>query len=266
MVPGWWLLWNLNTSWNPIFFFLMWTGASLILWALTSNGYPGVRKHIALLLISVPVWWWFEFVNGWVGNWEYIVIEGSYTPSQHIVMSSIAYSTVLPALDASFKLFLGDRLTTSFGSVKNTSSSNYIFWVQICMGVICQACVFIWPHFCYPLVWVSPFLIFDGLVGIRGGHTITQSLISRNLALPILVALGALLCGILWEFWNYWATPKWVYHIPYFDFFHIFEMPILGYGGYVPFGWSIYQLLSLNNNKFVPRYNSQADNHQLVNT
>jgi len=25
----------------------------------------------------------------------------------------------------------------------------------------------------------------------------------------------------------------------------VFEMPVLGYGGYVPFSWSIYQLLGL---------------------
>ena len=249
MVPGWWLLWTLNTLWNPIFFFLMWTGASLVLWALSSGGYPGVRRHSALLLISIPVWWWFEFVNGWVGNWEYVV-EDIYTPLQHMVMSSIAYSTVLPALDASFKLFLEGKLTTP--SRTNISNSNHVLWAQICMGMVCQSCVFVWPSFCYPLVWVSPFLIVDGIIGMMGGQTITQSLISRNLALPVLVAGGALLCGILWEFWNYWAAPKWVYHIPYLDFFHIFEMPILGYGGYVPFGWSMYQLLCLT--KLVPMH------------
>jgi hypothetical protein len=26
---------------------------------------------------------------------------------------------------------------------------------------------------------------------------------------------------------------------------HVFEMPLLGYGGYVPFGWSIYVLVGL---------------------
>jgi len=36
--------------------------------------------------------------------------------------------------------------------------------------------------------------------------------------------------------------PKWIYHIPYLEVLHVFEMPVLGYTGYVPFAWSVYQL------------------------
>jgi hypothetical protein len=36
--------------------------------------------------------------------------------------------------------------------------------------------------------------------------------------------------------WNFNAIPKWEYDIAFFEFLHIFEMPILGYGGYLPFG------------------------------
>jgi hypothetical protein len=54
-----------------------------------------------------------------------------------------------------------------------------------------------------------------------------------------------LLCGVLWEFWNYWAAPKWVYDVPRLGFGKVFEMPILGYGGYVPFAWSVVQFVRL---------------------
>ena len=40
--------------------------------------------------------------------------------------------------------------------------------------------------------------------------------------------------------WNYWAFPKCQYTIPYGDFAYVFEMPLLGYGGYVPFGLETY--------------------------
>ena len=36
-----------------------------------------------------------------------------------------------------------------------------------------------------------------------------------------------------------------IYHVPLLDFGKVFEMPILGYGGYIPFVWSIYQMLRL---------------------
>jgi hypothetical protein len=36
--------------------------------------------------------------------------------------------------------------------------------------------------------------------------------------------------------WNVNSAAKWVYSIPFVDRFHLFEMPLLGYAGYVPFG------------------------------
>lgn len=39
--------------------------------------------------------------------------------------------------------------------------------------------------------------------------------------------------------------PRWIYHIDYVEFLHVFEMPLLGYLGYIPFAWSIYQLVHL---------------------
>jgi hypothetical protein len=54
----------------------------------------------------------------------------------------------------------------------------------------------------------------------------------RNL---YLLLLSGLLCGILWECWNFWAGSKWLYTIPYVGFLKIFEMPILGFFGFPPF-------------------------------
>ncbi len=48
--------------------------------------------------------------------------------------------------------------------------------------------------------------------------------------------------GIFWEFWNYWAIPKWIYNVPFVGFFKIFEMPILGYFGYFPFAFELYTM------------------------
>ena len=60
-----------------------------------------------------------------------------------------------------------------------------------------------------------------------------------------LLASG-LLCGFLWEFWNYWALSKWTYTVPYFGNIKIFEMPVLGFLGFPPFAvecWAIYILV-----------------------
>ena len=49
----------------------------------------------------------------------------------------------------------------------------------------------------------------------------------------LLIAGGS--CGLLWEFWNFWATAKWHYTFPLAQDFKIFEMPLPGYIGFGPF-------------------------------
>ena len=60
----------------------------------------------------------------------------------------------------------------------------------------------------------------------------------------IIVCVGiGLLCGLLWEFWNYWAAAKWTYTIPFLGNIKIFEMPVLGFLGFPPFAvecWVLY--------------------------
>jgi len=60
-----------------------------------------------------------------------------------------------------------------------------------------------------------------------------------------LLASG-LVCGVLWEFWNYWAIAKWTYTVPFFGNVKIFEMPVLGFLGFPPFAvecWVMYIFL-----------------------
>jgi hypothetical protein len=48
--------------------------------------------------------------------------------------------------------------------------------------------------------------------------------------------LSGFLCGILWEFWNYWSRAKWHYTVPIMERLKIFEMPVPGYLGFPAFG------------------------------
>jgi glutaredoxin len=48
--------------------------------------------------------------------------------------------------------------------------------------------------------------------------------------------LSGLLCGLLWEAWNYLSVSKWVYSVPFLEDVKIFEMPVPGYIGFLVFG------------------------------
>ena len=44
--------------------------------------------------------------------------------------------------------------------------------------------------------------------------------------------IGGLVCGLLWECWNYWARTKWIYTVPVPPDIKLFEMPLAGYLGF----------------------------------
>jgi hypothetical protein len=42
--------------------------------------------------------------------------------------------------------------------------------------------------------------------------------------------------------WNFYSWPKWYYTVPYVGWAKVFEMPLLGYLGYIPFAWELFAL------------------------
>jgi len=57
--------------------------------------------------------------------------------------------------------------------------------------------------------------------------------------------VGCLICGFFWELWNFWSYPRWVYDVPFVGVLKVFEMPLLGYGGYLPFALELFALYHL---------------------
>ena len=55
------------------------------------------------------------------------------------------------------------------------------------------------------------------------------------------------MCGVLWEFWNYWAETKWLYTVPLPEWLRIqlFEMPVIGFLGFPPFAVEYFVLTEL---------------------
>ena len=233
-------MWTQETMWNPLFFVGTWMGATLLMYALV-RGYPGWRAHLLLIVLSVPLWWWFELVNYRVENWEYVGRRG-YSHAEYFLLASVAFSTVIPALHSAWGLTIG-RPEPAGADVKAWAARWFL--AEALGGVALLAAIFVLPRLFFPFVWVGPFLMVDGLVGMGGGRSLLVELVRGRWRLAAAVGAGGLLCGVLWEFWNFWATPKWVYHLPYLDFIDVFEMPILGYAGYIPFAWSVYQLLQV---------------------
>jgi len=104
------------------------------------------------------------------------------------------------------------------------------------MGEVRLTVIGVWPNYFFAFLWVSPLLIIVSLQALmKEPHVLTD--VSRgDWRFVMSSALAALICGWFWEMWNYYSYAKWVYTIPFVHRFQIFEMPLLGYAGYLPFG------------------------------
>ncbi len=94
----------------------------------------------------------------------------------------------------------------------------------------------VWPDRLFPLLWLSPLLVMTSAQALAGRPTLFAPVARGDWNRLYRLALAALICGFFWEMWNYGSLARWSYTVPFVNRFHLFEMPILGYAGYVPFG------------------------------
>lgn len=242
-----WLLEGPRTHWG---FFPLWLGYCLAvdaaafcrkgssLFSRNTGGYAG------MYLISALAWWVFEFINWRTANWIYLGEENT-GPIGFFVLSSFSFSTVIPAV------FGTAELVATFRPIRNLKSSRPLLLtrssltVMFASGWVMLALLFIWPEYFFPLVWISVFFILEPINARRGYQTLTGFLARGDWRPVVALSTGCLICGFFWEMWNFFSYPKWIYEIPFVGFLKIFEMPLLGYGGYIPFSWELFAFYHL---------------------
>ena len=107
---------------------------------------------------------------------------------------------------------------------------------SIPIGVLCLLLCLALPRYIFGLAWVFLIFIVDGYNYWKGCASFMGDL-ERGAAGQIVVALLAgMICGFLWEFWNYWSITKWIYTVLLFEGRKLIEMPTPGYVGFALFG------------------------------
>ena len=193
---------------------------------------------VLLFIVSAVFWWFFEYLNRFVQNWYYINIE-DLSAARYAFFATLSFSTVLPAVLGTTEL-LGTfpRFT---GGLQDFARVEFIQSKRLALAVVSigSAGLFsisIYPDYLYPLLWLAPLFIITGLQHLCGRTTLFTPLLRGNWERLFLLAAATLVCGFFWELWNYLSYAKWIYSVPFVQKFHVFEMPLLGYAGYIPFG------------------------------
>jgi len=230
------------------YFPILWFGYILLIDAVIFKlqGRSLISSKTKLFLIMLPVssaiWWMFEGVGFILKNWYYTGLEGFGSKLWLFVFGTLSFATVIPAVFETAMLLktlhLFDRVRLKHGY----RLTKRFLHILVASGIACLVLPLAFPFLFFPLIWIAFFLLLDPINYLHGRPSIISHLYDRKLSIPLSLYIGATLCGFLWEFWNYWAIPKWHYSIPFVNFMKIFEMPLLGYLGYGPFGLELYAM------------------------
>ncbi|MEN8240944.1 MAG: hypothetical protein ABFS17_03395 [Chloroflexota bacterium] len=247
IVEFWTVNWigdGLRTSWA---FFPLWLGYCLAVDGLvllrkgTSLFTRSKTRYLGLFAVSVLGWWLFELLNWRTQNWAYLGTE-TFSRLEYGLLASLSFSTVIPAV------FGTAELVGTFGWVKRLEPGWKIAdtkrnaWLVFLLGWLMLALMLAWPRYFFPFMWLSVFFILEPINLWLGNRTLASSVSKGDWRPLVSLWLGGLICGFFWELWNFYSYPKWVYFVPGVDFWHIFEMPALGYGGYLPFAMELYAM------------------------
>jgi hypothetical protein len=237
-------------------FFPLWLGFILVLDGINvarTGSSPLTRDwrgFVLLFLLSIPFWWVFEILNIPVQNWRYFFdhpINTNTLPGwiEYHTISSLCFSTVLPAvleiaeILASFA-WLRPRLAPHDPGPKVKVSTAVILMLIGVAGLILP---FTAPYYAFGLLWVGVTFLLDPINNLARTKSALGHLLAGDWRFFVLMPLAAICCGFFWEMWNSQALPKWIYTIPLIESWHIphlFEMPVIGYSGYLPFGVELF--------------------------
>ena len=239
---GWVLAWSdvVPAEWRRHTFTPLWLGYILAMngLAVQRSGRSVLTDRTGWFLVLFPMsalfWWLFEYLNQFVHNWYYTGIEAS-GEWDYFLQATLPFSSVLPAT-ASTWAWLRTFPRLDAMTLPAMGGHPALGWIALLAGAVGLAGIGIWPDALYAMLWLAPLLVLCGLQQLLLGESYFATL-QRGDWRPLLQpALAALICGFFWEMWNYGSLAKWHYSIPFAQRFHVFEMPLLGYAGYLPFG------------------------------
>jgi len=206
------------------------------------------RTLIAIGVASISGWLVFEYLNFFVSdNWYYPEAELIGT-SKFYAYALIGSTGLMPMAIEMYTLlntFKGLNKRYSFGP-KVVFARKWQY-VLLTASILVTFAVSFYPNELFFIIWLGPLIIFSLLLDILGLWTPFRPIAEKGNWTPLaLISLAQFIMGLFYESWNYFSAyhnplqtfnpDYWVYSVPYVNVLHVFEMPLLGLFGYIPFG------------------------------
>ncbi|MDZ7265984.1 MAG: hypothetical protein ONB48_01450 [candidate division KSB1 bacterium] len=235
---------------NPVWVWftpVQWTGYLLLLDALLlkqrgeSFLFAHTREFAAMAFFSVIYWFMFEGYNLHLRNWVYVNLPENLT--LRLLGFVWSFATIYPGVLLTHELLQAHGL---FRGAKWHGANAPppivpagVLHLFVVFGFLCCTVPLLLPAtvacYLFVCVWIGFIFLLDPLNYRLGAPSLLRELQQRSLTTLLTLFTAGLICGFLWEFWNYWAGAKWVYTVPYLNKPKIFEMPLYGYLGFLAF-------------------------------
>ena len=206
------------------------------------------REFAWTAFLSVPLWLVFEAYNWRLQNWMYVGMPEALWGQ---ALGSIwAFATVLPGI------FETADLVAALGYFEKASARGWRFFLRYRRATMAVGAAFLLVPLVVPartaaylfaLVWLGFAFLLEPVNYARGHDALLRDLEQNRGQRLYCLFVAGFICGLLWEFWNYWASARWVYIFPMFQEIKIFEMPLPGYLGFPAFAvecFALYQFVS----------------------
>ena len=258
--------WNTPIAWTGFIIF----ADSIVYRARGDSWIRSAPGEFALLaLASIPLWLVFEWFNLYIRNWHYTGLPENFW-LRHFGYAW-SFATISPAIFEGAELFAVLRA----GRAGQAGGAGQAGWegrdgqdgLADPAHPASRPALPAYPA--YPALWfslgaamlVSPFLVspqaarymaapvwlgfiflLDPINARLGGESLLAEWRAGRFDRTINLALSGVLCGLLWEFWNYWAHAKWHYSVPIMEHLKVFEMPVPGYLGFPTFAFECFTM------------------------
>lgn len=241
-----------NWALIPLFWSAVFVVDGLVYYRTIGKSIINTRPHtiIAIAVCSIGGWTYFEYLNFFVKeNWYYP--SGNLISTEQFIIYSLLGSTGLLTIVFEMYTLLKSfkHLAVKYSQGPKVNISRKTWKIIYVISLFIMLMISVLPDQLFFILWLGPLFALLAILSLQNTWTPFTPLAKGNWTPVALVCLAYLIQGFFYEGWNYFSAIHlehnqvisynpgfWMYSVPYVDKFHIFEMPILGYFGYLPFG------------------------------
>ncbi len=227
---------------------IAWTGYIFLVdgWVWQRRGASWRRNNPAELFFlacaSVPLWVLFEIYNKYtLGNWYCVGLPGNLL--LRYLGYLWAFATIWPAIFETADLVssLRDRRAAmDRAELPRAEPPGLVGWLAVAAGAVMLLIPVAFRHtaaaaYLAAPVWLGFIFLLDPLNARAGAESLLGDWRRGRSGRLTNLLIAGIVCGLLWEFWNYWGGTKWIYNVPIPPDVKLFEMPLAGYAGFPAF-------------------------------